>query len=55
MNPVIQNMLQSAEATVALAVDGKAIKDAIQTVIRSFGLNYEAGLLSKETGYWTSC
>ena len=49
MNPVIQNMLQSAEAIVAIAVDGKAIQDALQTVIRSLGLNYEAGLLNKET------
>ena len=32
-------------------IDGKAVKDALQTVIRSFGLNYEAGLLGKDPDF----
>ena len=47
-NSMIQKMVQIAETTVATAVDGKAMKEAMQTVVRSLGMNYEAGLLSKE-------
>lgn len=47
-NPTIQKMVQNAEASIANAIDGKAMKDAIQSIIRSFGLQYEAELLSKE-------
>lgn len=47
-HPAIQKQIQLAEAAVASAVDGKAVKDAIQMVVRSFGLNYEAGILSRD-------
>ena len=47
-NSMIQKMVQIAETTVATAVDGKAMKEAMQTVVRSLGMNYEAGLLSGE-------
>lgn len=47
-NGAIQKALQTAETAVAAAVDGKAVKEALQTVIRSMGLNYEAGLLGKD-------
>jgi hypothetical protein len=50
-NPSIQKAVQMAEAAVATMIDGKAVKDALQTVIRSFGLNYEAGLLGKEPDF----
>lgn len=50
-NPAIQKTVQAAEAAVASMIDGKAMKDALQTVIRSFGLNYEAGLLGKEPDF----
>ncbi len=50
-NVAIQKLVQAAEAAVASAVDGKAVKEALQTVIRSFGLNYEAGLLGKEPDF----
>lgn len=50
-NVAIQKALQMAETTVASAVDGKAIKDALQAVIRSFGLNYEAALLTKDADF----
>ena len=43
--------MQTAEVAVASLIDGKAVKDAMQTVIRSFGLNYEAGLLGKEPDF----
>jgi len=50
-NPVIQKAVQTAEVAVASLIDGKAVKDALQTVIRSLGLNYEAGLLGKEPDF----
>ena len=34
-----------------LLIDGKAVKDALQTVMRSLGLNYEAELLGKEPDF----
>ncbi|HJF31531.1 MAG TPA: hypothetical protein K8V56_07100 [Sporosarcina psychrophila] len=50
-NLSIQKAVQTAEGAVAAMIDGKAVKDALQTVIRSFGLNYEAGLLGKEPDF----
>lgn len=50
-NPAIQKMVQTVEAAVASMIDGKAVKDALQTVIRSFGLNYEASLLGKDPDF----
>ncbi|WP_438317552.1 hypothetical protein [Sporosarcina sp. FA9] len=47
-NPSVQKLMQAAEVAVTSAVDGKAIKDAVQTIVRSFGMNYEAGLLSRD-------
>lgn len=46
-NQAIQKLLQTAENAVANAVEGKAVKEAIQSVVRSFGLNYESALLGK--------
>lgn len=46
--PALQKQVQLAEAAVASAVDGKAVKDAIQMVVRSLGLNYEASILSRD-------
>lgn len=50
-NPAIQKLVQTAEGAVATAVEGKAIKDAIQTVVRSLGLNYESALLGREPDF----
>jgi hypothetical protein len=50
-NTAIQKTVQAAEIAVASMIDGKAVKDALQMVIRSFGLNYEAGLLGKEPDF----
>jgi hypothetical protein len=50
-NGTVQKTLQMAETAVASAVDGKAVKEALQTVMRSFGLNYEAGLLGKDADF----
>lgn len=47
-NQAIQKVVQSAEAAVATAVEGKAMKDAIQTIFRSLGFNYESMLLGKD-------
>lgn len=46
-NPEIQKLLQAAEGTVMTAIDGKAVKEAMQMVFRSLGLNYEAAMLGK--------
>lgn len=48
-NPEVQKLLQVAESAVATAVDGKAMKEAMQTVIRALGLNYESTLLGKNS------
>ncbi|KAA0966530.1 hypothetical protein FQ087_09970 [Sporosarcina sp. ANT_H38] len=50
-SPAIQKAVQAAETAVASMIDGRAVKDALQTVIRAFGLNYEAGLLGKEADF----
>ncbi|MER2088116.1 MAG: hypothetical protein ABS920_00155 [Sporosarcina sp.] len=50
-NSTIQQAVRTAEAVVSKMIDGTAVKDALQTVTRSFGLNYEAGLLGKETDF----
>ncbi len=43
----IQRAVQLAEASVATAIDGKAVKEAIQTIFRSLGVNYESMLLGR--------
>ena len=48
-NPVLAKLVQAAEVAVSAAVDGKAMKEAIQLVFRELGINYEAGLLGKES------
>ena len=47
-NQAIQRAVQLAEASVATVVDGKAVKDAMQTILRSLGFNYESMLGSKD-------
>ena len=47
-NQAIQKVVQSAQVAVATAVEGKAMKDAIQTIFRSLGFNYESMLLGKD-------
>ena len=47
-SPPVQKLVQAAEGAVATAIDGKAVKDAMQTIIRSLGLNYESALLRNE-------
>lgn len=45
---LVQRMLQLAESSVAVAIEGKSIKDAMQTILRSMGMNYESVLLGKD-------
>ena len=47
-SPAVQKLVQAAEVAVTTAIDGKAVKDAMQTIIRSLGLNYEPALLRNE-------
>lgn len=50
-NPAIQKLLQTAESAVANAVEGRAVKEAIQSVVRSFGLSYESSLIGKNPDF----
>lgn len=47
-NVGIQKLVQLAETSVSNAIDGKVMKDTVQTIFRSLGFNYEALLLGKE-------
>lgn len=47
-NSMIRKMMQMADAAVASGIDGKAMREALQTFIRTSGFNYEAELMSKE-------
>lgn len=47
-NQAIQRAVQLAEASVATAIEGKAVKEAMQTILRSLGFNYESMLLGKD-------
>lgn len=49
-HPVLRNLVQTAEATTATTIDGKVMKEAMQTVFRSLGINYEAAMLGKDAG-----
>lgn len=44
---MVRNLVQLAEATVATAIDGKIMKETMQNVFRSLGINYESALLGK--------
>lgn len=45
--PVTKELIRTAQAAVELAIDGKVIKESMQTVFKSLGLNYEAELLHR--------
>ncbi|WP_124070939.1 hypothetical protein [Filibacter tadaridae] len=47
-DPAIHKVLQAAETAVATVVDGKVMKEALQAVILSLGLNYESTLFGKD-------
>lgn len=46
--PMLQKLLQQAEQSVANAVNGNAIKNALQSMFRAMGINYEAAILAKD-------
>lgn len=46
---MIRNLVQLAESTVATEIDGKMMKDTMQSIFRSLGMNYESALLGKNT------
>lgn len=45
--PVAKELTQNAQAAVELAIDGKVMKESMQTIFKSLGLNYEAELLHR--------
>lgn len=46
--PVLRQMMVTAQTAVAETIDGAAVKETIQTVFRSLGVNYEASLAGKD-------
>lgn len=44
----VQQLVQVAESTVSTTIDGKVMKEAMQTIFQSLGMNYESALLGKE-------
>lgn len=44
---VIRSLVQNAEATVNVTMDGKVMKEALQTIFRSLGMNYESAMLGR--------
>lgn len=50
-NVGIQKLVQLAETSVSNAIDGKVMKETIQTIFRSLGFNYEALLLGNEVQF----
>lgn len=45
---IAQQLVQVAESTVSTTIDGKVMKEAMQTIFQSLGMNYESALLGKE-------
>ena len=45
--PVTKELLQGAQSAVELAVDGKVMKDVMQSLFKTLGFNYEAELLHR--------
>lgn len=44
---MVRNLVQLAQSTAAAEIDGKIMKETIQNVFRSLGINYEAALIGK--------
>lgn len=44
----VHQLVKLAESTVSTAIDGKVMKETMQTIFRSLGMNYESTLLGKE-------
>lgn len=49
--PVMKELIREVQVAVGQAVDGKVMKEAMQTIFRSLGVNYEAGLLNRDTDF----
>ncbi len=47
-NPFMETMIQRAETAVVSSIDGAAMKDMLQTVMRSLGVQYEKSLLEQD-------
>ncbi|WP_252503622.1 hypothetical protein [Sporosarcina sp. Marseille-Q4943] len=45
--PVTKELVQGAQTAVEQAIDGKVMKDAMQSLFKSLGFNYEAGLMQR--------
>ena len=47
--PVSKELIHVTQTIVGQTVDGKIMKDTMQTIFQSLGINYEAGLLNRDT------
>ncbi|WP_336822454.1 hypothetical protein [Sporosarcina sp. USHLN248] len=50
-SPIVKDIMQSAQAAVDTAIDGKIIREAMRSIITSMGFNYEASLAGKEADF----
>lgn len=49
--PVTKELIQAAQVAVGQSINGKVMKDTMQTVFRFLGVNYESGLLNCDTDF----
>ncbi|MBB4823948.1 hypothetical protein HNO89_001168 [Sporosarcina luteola] len=49
VHPTVQRLAGDVDAKLAELLNGSMVKETMQTIAKSFGLHYEAGLVNKET------
>ena len=49
--PAVKELVQASQMAVEQAIDGKVMKEAMQTLFKVLGMNYEAGLLHREADF----
>lgn len=47
--PITNELIRDAQAAVGGAIDGKVIKEVMQSIFKSLGINYEAELMNRNT------
>ncbi|WP_432359369.1 hypothetical protein [Sporosarcina sp. UB5] len=52
--PIAKELIRNAQFVVEQAIDGKMIKDVMQSLFKSLGFNYEAGLMHKNVDISTT-
>lgn len=49
--PAAKELVQASQMAIEQAIDGKVMKEAMQTLFKTMGMNYEAGLLHRESDF----